>query len=106
MNSHQNSSQCLLEFIDLLEDNGSILLPQYEYALIGITSRECKAVYERNKIIEILMVDMDIDEAEDNFGYDIESAYFGDGTPEIVHTGYVPQQIPSGCLMIYAEELQ
>lgn len=63
----------------------------FEAAKIGsayLTDRGCEvAVYSVEKIIAILVEDceMDGDEAWDHFGFNIECAWHGPGTPIFVH---------------------
>ena len=56
-------------------------------ALIGIAEqyhRKPIAVYNRNKIIEILAKDMSYEEAEEYFDYNIFQAWVGEQTPMFV----------------------
>lgn len=60
----------------------------FDEAIIGIgrSFQHYKVVYSRDKVIEILMreQDMDITEAEEYYEYNIAGAYVGEHTPIFV----------------------
>ena len=64
-----------------------MLCDGFKEALIGIAEqyhRKPIAVYDRNKIIEILAKDMSYEEAEEYFGYNIFQAWVGEQSPMFV----------------------
>jgi hypothetical protein len=96
----------LSEIKELVAEAEAFLWPDYEDALIGVTtSGEVRAVYEWGKCIEVLMLrdGMTYTDAVGFFEYNI---VLGKGQPTIVHTGYDPESIPSGCLRVWADEHQ
>jgi hypothetical protein len=68
-------------------DQNILLADGFDEALIGYAdswSSDCrclKAVYSRNKCIEILMRDMDEIDAEEYFEFNVAGAYMGPNTP-------------------------
>ena len=65
-----------------------MLCDGFEEALIGIADqyhRKPIAVYDRNKIIEILAKDMSYEEAEEYFDYNIFQAWVGEQTLSLIH---------------------
>jgi len=72
---------------NFLSDEEEILLANgFEDAFIGIARQFNKpfAVYDRDKCIQSLLVDMDVDEAEEYFQYNVEGAYIGELTPAFI----------------------
>lgn len=69
----------------MLADDESVLLADgFEDAFLGIGRifvNSPVAVYDRRKCMDILKIDMDEDEAEEYFSYNVEGAYVGDSTP-------------------------
>ena len=66
---------------------GVLFCDGMEDALIGIADqyhRKPIAVYDRNKIIEILAKDMSYEEAVEYFDYNIFQAWVGEQTPMFV----------------------
>jgi hypothetical protein len=60
----------------------------FDEALIGYGQRcglEAVAIYDYEKMIEILMKDMTVDEAREYFEYNIAGAFIGEYTPIIVN---------------------
>lgn len=58
----------------------------YDDAIIGLGRcfNEFKVVYDRSKIIEILMKDMTREEAEEFFEFNIVGSYVGEATPVFI----------------------
>ena len=52
-------------------------------ALIGVGTQFNRriAVYNKNKVLDILQRDMSLEEAEEHFNFNIVGAYVGDHTP-------------------------
>ena len=65
------------EHPDLLTIDG------FDEAVIGIVERAglLAVCYDRNKIIQILMRDMNVEEAWEYYEYNILGAYMGEATP-------------------------
>jgi hypothetical protein len=72
------------EHPDLLTIDG------FDEAVIGIVERAglLAVCYDRNKILEILMRDMNLDEAMEYYEFNILGAYMGESTP--VYLDYMP----------------
>lgn len=72
------------EYPDLLTLDG------FDEAVIGVVERIDLLVvcYDRNKIIQILMRDMNYEEAFEYYEYNILGAYMGESTP--VYLDYMP----------------
>ena len=62
-------------------DENVLLLDGFDEAFIGLTSRDIRAIYSVNKIIESLSKDMSEEEAWEYFYFNIECAYVGEKTP-------------------------
>ena len=79
---HQEKIKQALEN-NLYDDEQVMLADGFEEAFLGICSQFSKkfALYDRSKCIEILMRDMDYEEAEEYFAFNVEGAYVGENTP-------------------------
>jgi hypothetical protein len=67
----------------LSEDETVLLADGFESAFVGIGRQfgnPC-ATYDRRKCIEILMKDMNEEEAEEYFQFNVEGAWVGENTP-------------------------
>ena len=65
----------------------ALLLDGYDEAIIGIAARcgqEAVVAYDEDKIIEILMRDMDNEEACEFYHFNIAGAYVGPNTPMLI----------------------
>ena len=60
----------------------------YDEAIVGLGRcfNKFKIVYDKNKIIKILMNSMSEDEAEEFFEFNIVGAYVGEATPIFIET--------------------
>ena len=71
------------EHIDFTEN--TMTADGFDDAIIGTVERfgtaETIVLYDKDKVIEILMEDMPHEEADEYFYYNILGAYVGDGTP-------------------------
>ena len=65
---------------------GALLLDGHDNAIMGISTcfNSIKIVYSYSKIIANLEKDMNHEEAEEFFEFNIRGAYLGDGTPIIM----------------------
>ena len=68
------------------EDQEITLATGYEDAFVGIATQfnRAFAVYDRAKCIDILCEQMDADEAEEYFSFNVEGAYVGESTPAFI----------------------
>ena len=64
-------------------DDSFLFADGFDSALIGYVTiaSNSVALYDRAKVIEILMKDMDYEGAEEFFEYNVQGAYVGDKTP-------------------------
>lgn len=64
-------------------DDSFLLADGLDDALIGYVTvfNNSVALYDRAKVIEILMKEMDQEEAEEFFEFNIQGAYVGENTP-------------------------
>jgi hypothetical protein len=64
-------------------DEETLLCDGLEEAYIGTGTRagQVVAVYSKEKVLEILQRDMDPEEAEECYAFNIECAYVGERTP-------------------------
>ena len=70
------------ELMEALEENECLIANGFDDALIGITmTGEIVAVYSYRKCIEVLMRDMDEEDALEYFSYNVLGAYVGKKTP-------------------------
>ncbi len=53
----------------------------FDDAIIGIDGQSSRLIYSVKKCIEILMVDMEEEEAVEYFDFNVRGAYFGIKTP-------------------------
>jgi len=53
----------------------------FDDAIIGIDEETMKLIYSVSKCIEILMRDMDEEEAVEYFDFNVKGAYMGEKTP-------------------------
>ena len=68
-------------------NEGVLFCDGFEEALIGIAEqyhRPAIAIYDREKVIEILAKDMSYEDAEEYFNYNIFQAWVGEQTPMFV----------------------
>ena len=78
---------------DALSDErfeGMFLLDGYDDAFIGVTDSKdgdlLSAVYDIDKIVEILAQDMSYEDAWEYFQYNIEGLHLGDQSPIFIRT--------------------
>lgn len=65
-------------------DEGFLFADGFDDAIIGqvaIAGRRDVILYDREKVIKILMKDMSQEDAEEYFEYNIQGAYVGEATP-------------------------
>jgi hypothetical protein len=77
----------LIDYIEIHYPDAEIILADgFEDAFIGIGQQfnNYVAIYDRDKCINILHEDMDYEEAEEYFEYNVVGAYVGEGTPVFV----------------------
>ena len=82
-------------------NEGVLFCDGFEEALIGIAEqyhRTAIAIYDREKIIEILAKDMSYEEAEEYFDYNIFQAWVGEQTPMFL--SYVDTQTLTGAIIL------
>jgi hypothetical protein len=60
---------------ELLKANG------FDEAVIGIDDSSMRLIYSKNKCIEILCRDMNEEDANEYFEYNVKPAYVGEKTP-------------------------
>ena len=53
----------------------------FDEAVIGIDDSSMRLIYSKNKCIEILCRDMNEEDANEYFEYNVKSAYVGEKTP-------------------------
>jgi hypothetical protein len=77
--------------MSIAEDYPELLtLDGFDEAILGVVER-CDLLvvcYDRSKILDILMRDMNLDEAMEYFEFNILGAYMGEHTP--VYLDYMP----------------
>lgn len=73
---------------EVASNNDSVVVmlsSEFDSAIIGIQNKDdfTRAVYSETKMIQALMdqMDMDRDDALDFYGFNIENAYVGEGSP-------------------------
>jgi len=70
----------LEEIINTYED--SVLIADgFEDAIIGVEEATMRVVYSVSKCIEILMKEMEYEEAKEYFYFNVSGAYVGEKTP-------------------------
>lgn len=70
----------LNRILDAYPEEGLIKVDGFDDAIIGLSS-DLRMVYSLDKIIEILMDDMDEDDAIEHFSIQIEGHYLGGKAP-------------------------
>lgn len=82
-----------------MRENNILYADGFEEALVGIAQQFDRlfAVYDRAKCIQILMRDMNEEDAEEFFEFNIQGSYVGECTPAFVEiineTNLQPQRI-------------
>ncbi len=75
------------ELMEALEENECLLADGFNEALIGVRLSDSPvAVYSYRKCIEILMEDMQEEEAMEYFDFNILCAYLGEKTPIFIES--------------------
>lgn len=69
---------------ELYNDVKFLKFTDFDDAIIGIDDGTLNLIYSKSKIMEILLKEMDYDEAIEHYGYNIVCAYFGEKTPVIL----------------------
>ena len=77
----ENKNSEILNSITIRYDEDILKADGLDKAIIGIDENTMRLIYSYTKIIQILMEDMTREEAEEWFGYNIQSAWVGDKTP-------------------------
>jgi len=70
--------------IELYPDDVFMFADGFDDAIIGICTKTNKIVYSKTKCIEVLCKDMEEEEAEEYFSYNVDGAYVGELTPIFV----------------------
>lgn len=71
---------------DLYPDDEFLFADGFDEAIIGVDSRELRVVYSIESCINILMKDMDYQDAQEYFHFNVEGAYMGEKTPIWVYS--------------------
>lgn len=75
----------MVKIKDLITTEGTMTADGFDEAIIGTVERfgdsEAIVLYDKEKVIQILMKEMSREEAEEYFYYNIIGAYVGEGTP-------------------------
>ena len=76
------NSEILNNIVDRYTEEEILIADGLDKAIIGIDEHSMRLIYSYTKIIQVLMEDdMTREEAEEWFGYNIQSAWFGEKTP-------------------------
>ena len=75
------NSEILNNIVDRYTDEEILKADGLDKAIIGIDEYSMRLIYSYTKIIQVLMEDMTREDAEDYFGYNIQSAWIGEKTP-------------------------
>ena len=79
----ENTKITLEEIVEI--NDKALLADGFDEAIIGTVERfgdsEAIVLYDKEKVIQILMKEMSREEAEEYFYYNIIGAYVGEGTP-------------------------
>ena len=67
--------------LDNYPDDDFLKADGFDDAIIGVDSHSMRLIYSVSKCIEILMENMDEDEATEYFYYNVSGAYVGEKTP-------------------------
>ena len=69
---------------EIYDDVEFLKFTDLDEAIIGVDDRTLNLVYSKSKIMDVLLKEMDYNEAIDYYGYNIVCAYFGEKTPIIL----------------------
>jgi hypothetical protein len=69
------------EILELYSDEDFLIADGFDEAILGVDEGSMRIIYSTSKIIEILMKDMNEEEAFEYFYFNISGAYMGDKTP-------------------------
>jgi hypothetical protein len=67
--------------LESYQDESFLKADGFDEAIIGVDDVSMRLIYSVSKIIEILMLDMNEDDAFEHFEYNIAGSYMGDKTP-------------------------
>jgi hypothetical protein len=71
----------LQRIIEAFPDEELLSADGFDTAVIGIEANSMKLIYSTQKILEILMEDMNAEDAIEYFEFNIKCAYVGEKTP-------------------------
>lgn len=71
----------LQRIIEAFPDEELLSADGFDAAVIGIEANSMKLIYSTQKILEILMEDMNAEDAIEYFEFNIKCAYVGEKTP-------------------------
>lgn len=70
-------------------DDQFLKLDGFDEAIIGVDEHSLRLIYSQRKILDILVNNgMTEEDAVDHYGYNIQSAYYGEDTPIICSDDY------------------
>ncbi len=71
----------LKEIIEMFPEEEILIADGFNDAIIGIDDLSMRVIYSTTKCIEILMNQLDEEEAIEHFNFNVRSAYVGEKTP-------------------------
>jgi len=71
----------LEEIIDNFYEEEFLKADGFDAAIIGVEENSMRIIYSVSKCIDILMEDMEVEDALEHFSYNVSGAYVGDKTP-------------------------
>lgn len=78
----QNNQLELLDYIlGNYPDEQFLIVDGFDQAIIGVEETSMRLIYSKDKIIEILMQEMEEADAHEHYDFNIAGAYVGEKTP-------------------------
>lgn len=71
----------LTNIFERYEDHLFLKADNFDEAVIGVDEASMRLIYSVRKCLEILLTDMDEDDAQEYFNFNVRGAYMGEQTP-------------------------
>jgi len=79
----------LQHIMEWYSDDQFLKLDGFDEAILGVDEHSLRLIYSQRKILDILVDGgMTEEDAVDHYGYNIQSAYYGEDTPIICADDY------------------
>ena len=76
------------QILEQYQDDDFLKADGFDAAIIGVDETEMRLIYSVSKCIEILMEDMEEEDALEHFSYNVSGGYMGTKTPIWCHDNF------------------